>query len=366
MKKLRIGIATFTWGDNYGAVLQAHALQVFLARAGHDVEIIDFRTFSRPKGLKRFVGKSVRLTERKWKAELFERFRKAHMKFTPEVFKTKDELAALRDRYDMVISGSDQVWNPRWLAQFNGLFELCFLSFAGEGTLRVSYAASFGHSESSSIKQEWLELLADCLKRMDAVSVREESGVKLVSEIGGRSDAVHVVDPTLLLEGTYYDVLAGPRRNRENYVFCYMLHELDSDADLAVESIVSESRLKCIRCDSQRSSIHKGYSLPSPKGWIRKIRDAEFVVTNSFHAVVFCVIFQVPFIAVLVKGSLSGMNARIIDFLGDLNMQDRIIEPGGSVPKSLLRDAIVWNKAEQGMKRLTAVARGYLSRLELI
>ena len=358
---MKIGTTTFTWVENYGAALQAHALQKFLQDRGHDVHIINFRVSPARTGFKRWLGRNLAACEMKWKTYLFDRFRRQQMRFTPETFLSAKDLAKVKDRFDLLITGSDQVWNPKWLAQFEGLFDLCFLSFGGANTRRISYAASIGHSDLRTIKAEWQKLMAERLKAIDAISVREKSGVTLIEQLCWRSDAVHVVDPTLLLERSHYDALAGRTGKAKRVVFSYMLHGMENDAVPAIRSISTNLKLKAVKCDGQRTALHPGYTLPSPRGWLRQIRDAEFVVTNSFHAVIFCLIFHQPFIALVIEGEIGSMNSRILEILGSVGLASRVFSPGMEVTKAFLDQAIDWKEVDRLICQLKESGIKFLS-----
>ncbi len=348
---MNVGISTFQWSNNYGAVLQAHALQAFLRERKHLVQIVDYRMKPSTTGLRKLISKNPYILVRKWesayKEYVFELFRQRHLVRTPTVFYSVNELKIIADQFDVLITGSDQVWNPRWLAQRDGLFDLYFLSFAAPQTRRISYAASIGHSEKSTMKQEWQKILSEKLPLIDAISVREASGVELVNSLCGRTDAVTVVDPTLLLKRTHYEKIAGAPKRQTNYLFSYMLHGMEQDAVGACQTISVIQDLKIINCDVVKTNIRKDYVLPSPTGWLQRIKDASFMVTNSFHGVIFCLIFHTPFISVLIDGQIGSMNSRIVELLRTVGLDDRIIAPRQDVPVALYTAEINWDLVDQ-------------------
>jgi hypothetical protein len=361
---MKIGVTTFQWADNYGALIQAHALQTFLQARGHEVQIVDYRPETGAALVRRWLSASPRGCVRKWEANwkklLFERFRKKHLVRTPEVFRSASELRKIADRFDLLIAGSDQVWNPKWLVQSEGLFDLYFLSFAGSKTRRISYAASIGHSDLSTLTDEWKQMLAVRMKAMDAISVREQSGVELVRQLCGRTDAVCVADPTLLLDRAHYDQLAGTSVEQNPYLFSFVLHGLEQDAAEACRSVAEQLGLKIVCCNAGKTGLHSGYTLPSPEGWLRNIRDARFVVTNSFHCTVFCLIFHVPFVAVLIDGENGSMNSRITGLLKAVGLTHRIISPGEKLGDNIYTAKIDWDKVEREIDIMKTGADGFL------
>jgi len=367
---MKIGITTFQWSDNYGAVLQAHALQFFLQQRGHAVQIVDYRPQKPSSMMRRWLSASprgcVRKWEANWKTHLFERFRKTHLIRTTESFCSASELRKIADRFDLLITGSDQVWNPQWLEQVDGLCDLYFLSFAGPQTRRIAYAASFGHAETATMKKEWREIIGEKLKKMDAISVREPSGVSLVRDLCGRTDAVHVVDPTLLMPRSHYDKLAGRASSQEGYLFYYTLHGPKCDVKNMNRRVSDALNLRVIRCcNAHKTALHKGFILPSPVGWLRRIRDASFMVTDSFHGVVFCLIFHTPFVALLIDGHSGSMNARIIELLKAVGLTHRIVSPSEKLPDGACAETIDWAGVDQKIADMRAGSVEFLSSQRL-
>jgi hypothetical protein len=360
---MRIGISTFQWADNYGAVLQAQALQSFLISQRHKVEIINFQPFKTPKGIKQLLAKNPTATLKKWesayKRNLFENFRQKHMIRTPEVFHKAEDLKLLANRYDLLITGSDQVWNPKWLDQADGLRDFCFLKFAGEKTKKISYAASFGHGSATTIGETWQSKIGGDLQSFFAISVREESGINIVSQLVNRSDAIQTADPTLLLGKDHYERLIGGAQKRQAFVFSYMLHGLGRDAEKLEQFLCAENQ-KLLRCDAKQGLFKKGYVLPKPTEWLRLIRDARFVVTNSFHAVVFCLIFHTPFAAVLIEGEMGSMNSRILDLLGKVGLKDRAIYKNQEILSSSIGQEIDWKKVEENLSLIRLKSEDFL------
>lgn len=362
---MKIGIATFQWSDNYGAVLQANALQTFLKNQGHKVLIINFQPLKFNSGIRDLVARTPQAMIAKWEAafkrKIFRDFRKKYLELTSEVFHSTDDLKQIESSFDLLISGSDQVWNPKWLIQFEGLWDLYFLRFAGKGTRCISYAASFGHADTDTMDKEWQRKISEGINAFAEISVREQSGIKIIAQLSGRNDAIQVADPTFLCDRPYYDLLAGPSRKHKPYLFSYMLHGLAKDALQLEKEISSQLRLEEFRCDAQKTFLHNGYLLPSPLGWLRMIRDATFVVTNSFHGVIFCLIFHIPFVVLLIDGELGAMNARIIELLNEIGLSSRIVSKSTYKFNSFGNESIDWIGVDREIKRMRNQAFSFLS-----
>jgi hypothetical protein len=314
---MKVGVITFHIAHNYGAVLQAYALSNKLNKLGYDTEIIDYR----PKFLTRLysINPIDKLPDAKSlmslllmypirykKYKKFQRFINNKIPLSDDKFRTSKKLAILSSKYDAFITGSDQVWNP----EINGVMGEYFLDFVKDASsIKISYAASFG---SSAIKDEYVEEITRYLKKLDAISVREEDGVKIVNKLIG-SKPVLVLDPVFLLSiDEWKEQIIIPKVN-EKYVLVYMMEYNAKVIDIALE-IAKEKKLKILNISS---------SLKVPDGFACNIRDigpneflgyfyaAEYVITNSFHGTAFSIIFEKDFIAV----PHTKLNSRIDNIL---------------------------------------------------
>lgn len=343
------------------------ALQQTLQRLGHTSLVIDYRPFPPPAGLRAWLGRTpatiVLKAEARYRSGLFEKFRRRHIAMTERGTATAEGLSAISKNHDNLIVGSDQVWNPRWLEQKSGMEMAYFLRVARPGCRRIAYAASFGHAGIDTIEPVWRERIGAWLKDFDVISVREASGVDIVNRLSGRGDARHLADPTFLLDHEYYHDLAGGNARREQYLFCFMLHGLEQDAEDAVQQAAKALNVRVIRCNGRHTSLHKGYVLPSPEGWLRRIRDASFVVTNSFHCLVFCLIYHTPFAAVLIEGPIGSMNSRIVEMLAPCGLGGRIIPPGSAAQAGeLTRCPIDWDFSEHTLRTWRAQSMAFLEQ----
>lgn len=353
---MRIGITTFTWAHNYGAVLQAYALQTLLRELGHDPEFIDFQMSDPVHGARKWLSTTPQGCVQKWDIaigqSLFSSFKKLSLNCTSMVFRTGKDLNVITDRYDLLITGSDQVWNPRWLEQCSGLDRLFLLDFACKYTRRISYAASFGHSTLDTLGERWVDLFGEKLAVLDAISVREDSGVPLVKNLCGREDAVLVPDPTLLLPRNHYDELIGNKKRKGGYLFSFILHGAAVKQGDCSGIISEKLELKRVTCDARTSCFHRGYVLPSPSGWLKLIRDAEFVVTNSFHATVFCLIFHTPFAVELLDGVKGSMNSRIMSLLAAVGLSERGVAASSDVDDVQYGSDIDWSIVDASIQKM--------------
>ena len=333
---MRIGILTFCNSrDNYGQVLQCFALQEFLRKAGHEPFLIRYRE-DRTSGaaggerksvlryLKHF-GTYYHLFQQRRKEAAYYReeakhdrnfrsFIEEHIAASPIIYdrRTITERPPEADAY---ICGSDQIW---------GGDAAYYLDFVPKGKKKIAYAPSFGGV--SNFTPTYREQVRTCLEDFAFIGMREESGVQTCRDIG-RSDAIKVCDPTLLLSKEDYFRLLPPKNNSEKpYILLYLL---GAPTNLNIKDLYKKAAqrgldVKYVAAQGQYDAFPKTY--PSITSWLRLIRDAEMVITNSFHGTVFSLICSRPFMTVPLTRSYQRMNTRITDFLTDTGFINRIGE----------------------------------------
>lgn len=342
---MKIGIMTFHWATNYGAVLQAYALQQALSGMGHDAVLIDYypakfkKTFLNCLRLKRIylIPKSLKSIGKEKKIEVF---RKKYLKRTA-YYSQSTQLHSTAEKFDCYICGSDQIWNQSFVRSSERKNNMVyFLNFAPEGKIIASYAASFG---ATTYPEDLQKDLKEVLLRFDAISVREQSGVEIINRLG-IEDVQMVPDPTLLLTAEVYESLLCNKENSK-YACLYMLHGKQKDAVPLVNDL-KERDFGCVCCDGD--SVEK---------WLETIRFAEFVVTNSFHGIVFSILFHRPFAAILIEG--SGMNDRITTLLEVLGLSDRIYKGD----YAMLDAEIDWAKVDKELEAYRQCGYDFLKRI---
>lgn len=309
---MKAGILTFHNANNYGAVLQAYALQKTLTALGADSEFIDFcktppedRTpavEAEQRGPAAFAAR-IR-TEGEKRSALFDAFRKTYLRSsTPFQIEEAGKLNAM---YDVFIAGSDQIWNAQ-LPEADGRYLLPFAA----PEKRIAYAASFGTTDIPEKLRDWY---ARQLADFRALSVREAQGRDIIKALTGRSCEV-CLDPVLLLDRTDWEQLTQPHEGKP-YIFLYMVNydgQLASQAQEAAEQNGLELRI------ATAGFIPK-YGFPSWSGvgveqWLSLIRNASGVFTNSFHCTALSMIFGRSLSTALLKEELSHRNGRLEELL---------------------------------------------------
>lgn len=310
---LRVGILTFHWAANYGAVLQAYALQRVLGQAGFDAEIVDFVPYRvyLSQALHRLRSRELRVFLKEYRTR---RFIHGHSVLSPRLIVTGRGVSRAGNRYDCVIVGSDQIWNENLtLTGEKGPLGAYFLDGVAASTRRVAYAASLG---AVAVSEMYSDFVRPLLLRFDKVGVREASGVHIVEGLGVR--ATLVLDPTLLLEREHFESLIGSDIGASTgKTVSYMLHHQGDELLRAAErAVLSLGDGEIVRLE--RSALGVG-------DWLGVLRGAGFVITNSYHAVVFCIQFSIPFLVVPVSGAVSGMNDRMDTLLGTVGLEARML-----------------------------------------
>lgn len=386
---MKVGIVTFHWSDNYGAVLQAYALQTFLQKQGHKVLIVNYWPHAYPsrniqlvqwipeiflEGCfsvlsvigRFFPGKLKQSIDRRYKILGFSNFRNKRLFLTDPIC-NQTELVRFADYFDVLISGSDQVWNPVLFDQEKKMSNCYLLSFSAGKARKIAYAASIGPADVFKKAPHWKEYFSQKLKELDAISVREKSIVPVVQDLSGRDDVTVVSDPTMLLDSSAYAEICCRRNVKNPYLFNYVLHGVEEGMDAHVQTISQALGLQVIKCDACKSELlSSDYRLPTPTVWLSLIRDASFVVTNSFHGIVFCLIFNIPFIASLVDGKDAVRNGRILDMLSTVGLLDRVFGLGELIPVNIFRQKIDWCSVNSRITAFKALSIAYLKDQGLV
>lgn len=321
----RVGILTLPFNGNYGGMIQAVALYGFLRRQGMHPVLIRKMPWIRPKRRyttwvwQRIPGQNHYDHRRKFLAQAqHDRFLVRVMpKMTRRLYDTA-ALTRVAARLDAVVVGSDQVWRD-FTRDRN--FLNYFLDFVPDGVRRISYAASFGLSEWTM--PALTGAVTTLLQRFDAVSVREDSGVALCRDTFGCRDAQHVLDPTLLLDASDYDSMMPASTKGEGRILLeYVLDKTEIASALETQLLDQDSTLKRRTIENGEFGVKATVSLPD---WLRAFHDADWVLTDSFHGMVFSIIFRKNFYAI---GNRERGLDRFTSLLKLLGLEDRLVLEG--------------------------------------
>ena len=357
MKK--IGIITFQNAHNYGAVLQLYALKTYLERQGYSVDVINyinqqiksqyplfpkvpFQTYRKKVILESILKIPINIVKNLYalpqhiiKYKKFNRFIHKIVK-TPKMYHTKD--IEKSNKYDAYICGSDQIWNP---SLTNGLDPIYFCGF-GTKAIKISYAASMGLKKLPALEEVKFQRL---ITNFDYLGVRESSLKDYISNFTNQ-EVTENVDPTLLLDQEDYLSLIKDNVYGK-YIFVYSL--VDDDKLFAcAEKLSKDKNLPIIELRYKKIYKHRKYNQVAdsgPEDFLCLIKNAEYVVTNSFHGTVFSIIFEKKFYAVYNEWGTS----RLKTILEKVGLLDRYINDYDEIAQ--LKD-IDFSKVKKEVKKL--------------
>lgn len=343
---MKIGILTQPLHSNYGGLLQNYALQQTLVRAGHEVETIDWGGGS---GLRAMLYRmKVRVLhtllpnrfpplrympndkERAIIKRNTNHFINTYINHT-EAMHSYEEFVkqASKGKYDAYVVGSDQCWRPC----YNAFLPSMFLDFVLDKQMkRIAYAASFGTDKWEFTPQQ-TAVCAPLAKKFDMVSVREDSGVKLCKEHLG-VDAVHVLDPTMLLtKEDYIQLIENEKEPKsDGTLFNYIL-DPDAKKSAFIHKVAKANGLKAFqvlpKCQAEirtKEDVKKRIEdcvFPGVTTWLRAFMDAEMTIVDSFHGMVFSIIFNKPF---WVIGNVSRGMSRFTSLLKMFHLENRLLD----------------------------------------
>lgn len=335
---MRIVIITLPLHGNYGGILQNYALQIVLKRMGHTVETIVFPWESQQpwwrkplaygkRFIKKFVfRKNVHIFYERWYNTTQPLLLRNLWKFVDNQIVTRKIFRFMNiheSDYDAFVVGSDQVWRPSY--SYKPITE-AYLSFAKDwkNVRRIAYAVSFGTAEWEYTPKQTVQCSA-LIQLFDGVSVREDSAVKLCKE-HLHCEAVHVLDPTMLLSIEDYKVLFGNRLSEppRGQLLTYILDET-SEKNHIIQKLSGHYHYQIYRANSRYESSDAPLEervQPSVEQWLKDFYDAKFVVTDSFHATVFSILFGKPFIVIANKA--RGLS-RIDSLLKMFGLEEHVV-----------------------------------------
>lgn len=332
---MKIGIITFQRAYSYGAKLQAYALSTYLCMLGHQAEIIDYSNIGENKApgikfnsLKSFIKSFIcylnsfrkeRLRRKNLNDFFFKKTPHTLLHYNSETIKN------IENDFDIFIAGSDQIWCPRYnLGDMNFL-----LSFVKDSKKKFSYAASFGFS---SIDSKYEKTYKQCLNSFNKILVRETEGVNIVKQLTQRNADV-VLDPTFLLNMEQWKSIAHyPFKKKTKYILCFKILSVSQAYQKLINHLAMLTGYKIIVIDtSYRYKPIKGklYSTAGPEEFLGLIKEAQIVVTNSFHATVFSILFNKDFYTVLNE---NGLNSRMTDLANKLGLSHRMFDNKSELP----------------------------------
>lgn len=335
---MKIGILTLPLHTNYGGILQAYALQTVLKKMGHEVVVFDNSNRRKVPGLKIYLKRLYRKYIKGRNFVFFEelKYNREYPVISQNIqpfinrYINRKELKSFEDinesEYDAIIVGSDQVWRHFYFpSMWQCNIDDAFLGFAKDWNIkRIAYAASFGTDEWEYTNSE-TEICRNLLSSFDGTSVREDSAVKLCAKHFAHNP-VHVLDPTMLLDKEDYieTFMIAKTEKSKGTLLNYILDWNEQKHEL-IAKISKDRSLVPFEVNSNTDDSKAPLSdrvQPSVESWLRGFYDAKFVVTDSFHACVFAILFGKPFVAI---GNVTRGMSRFNSLLGMFGLLGHLI-----------------------------------------
>lgn len=378
---MKIGILTQPLQDNYGGLLQAYALKEVLQLMGHEVVIIDRRFGKAPTWrVYLFIVKSL-LKRRRLSPNIFlsqelrdevsketRQFREKYILNLSELITDQKEMEKLNSMgFDAYVVGSDQCWRPKYSPSIRNYF----LDFATNDNhvKRIAYAASFGVSHWEFTEEDTL-VCRKLLQKFDAVSVREDSAIHLLDTYLDRKDARHLVDPTMLLTPERYAAITNMEKSGSSAgnFMVYILDELP-EKQFLVRRVEEKLALKAFEVfPAKRLNEEKvtekniaDFVYPNPSEWLRGFQDAKFVVTDSFHGIIFSILHNIPFITI---GNKNRGLSRFESLLNMFALMDRLmLDIDGATVDNLISKEIDWQRVNKKLEEERDKAKEFLANV---
>lgn len=353
---MKVGILTFHRAHNYGAVLQCYALQFFLKSLGCDVFVIDYKnerllSCYKTWDKRRFLSKNpFTLFSKSYKEFFLIKHRRTRGEkfdyFINNFFKLCESSTSNILSLDLIIVGSDQVWNTHLTSGFDkmywGDFEI------RKGAKIISYAASIEEYWENSYNTK-VRLL---LNKFDAISVREPKTAEVLNRIVGKEVMVSE-DPTLLLDpGIWIDLAQRPSLNCK-YLLLYQVRNT-KEGEIYARNVARKMGLKLICLSARIDQTNSKECIDaSPIEFLGWFRYASYVICTSFHGTVFSIIYKVPFVSLKLS---DGKDGRVESLLKQLDIPERLVNI--NTEKSL--PDLNWNRVHSRLNHLRDSSIQYL------
>lgn len=332
---MKVAIITRHAASNYGSLLQSIATQYILKKFGYDNEIINYirkdeyganSTFtvakSTPKWSKNIfmflLYVILRYPENLYVSKKFEKMRKKYLKMT-KLYLNSEDLEMDKPKADIYMTGSDQVWGNLLYGGYDWNY---FLKFCDDRDKKIAFSSSFGKTNVSSELDK--RNMIDLLRKYSCISVRENQAVSLLKDWGLNSE--QVLDPTLLLSAKEWNDLLDLDNcsKKKKYILIYQIHN-DREVGEYAEKVAKKLNLPLLRVSAMLHQINQPGKLiltPELREFVSYLKQASYLVTDSFHGTVFALNFNIPFVDIIPK---TGTGSRIESILKLTNLENRIV-----------------------------------------
>lgn len=344
---MKIGLITYHHTISYGASLQTYATIKALESLGHEVRLINLHIPQRMSKLRYVL--MAGLWYKQW------RFRKKYFKHITRRYSSSEDLRNDPPEADLYITGSDQTWNPAISQETASSF---FLDFVKDNKKKASYAASFGFGKIEDSRWMSKKNMISYLHQYNKIAIRESSGKMMLEQIG--IESTQVLDPVLL--SPKYDEFVG-NKQEVNEIVIFKVSRCDPFFDKCKE--VGKLANLPVRCLGSLKKV-PGTICPYPygvEGWVQHLATAKYVITDSFHGLVICLLYHRPF--VILPGYPERM-ARLNSLLEIVDLKERMMNVSDDKEEILemLKKPIDYNHVDQVLSQERAKSFDYLKSLE--
>lgn len=371
-----VGLITIHAINNFGSLFQAYATQEVIERLGYSCEIINYqypnsyhiekaKNKSPYASVKMSLGERIRMhfynkyyakSNFRKKTDLFTYVRKAILNESEE-FRDIDEIEATPPKYDIYVTGSDQVWNPRYLYE-DTTFLLSFI----KNKPKIAFSASFG---ATIIDEQHKAIMRPLLKEYSAISLRESSGVEILKSISGQ-EGVCTCDPTLLLDRAYWCNLFNDEPIEKGaYILCYILSYTASPYPYAYEFIDYISKalnMRVVILDENglfwKNFKYKSYQVYGPREILNLFKNASFVISSSFHGAAFSINLKIDFYSIFPRDVFDERQESLLKIIG---ASDRFIRVGDPFPSKENIAIKNWELIESKLEEYRNASLNYLN-----
>lgn len=348
---MKIGIMTFHWATNFGAILQAYALQSYLTDLGHQADIINYKPFTFRQSLfKLLCSKNCVSNLKSWiKERNLQKFRNDHFTYSSEEYYLSEQLKQNPPEYDIYITGSDQVWNPYFLKGGEKKQTFSYFLDFGKNVIKCAYAVSFG---TESYDNEAKSATTPIINTFKCIGVRENSGLSILDSINFKNDKCLVPDPTLLFtKDKYLPLINNNATETKAFVYIYILRNRITKK---LYKMTAETGFKAISASETDGSV---------SNWLFHIKNAKLVITNSYHGMLFCLQFHTPFIILTESGKLNGMNDRFSTVLSKFNLKDRMFNSIDKINiNSELEKEFNWDEIDAKINDFRQIGQNFIKK----
>lgn len=336
---MKVGIITYHHTTNYGATLQAFALGQYIKKLGHEIEYIDYRPIKAVITYFKSLYLNTSALDNYIKNKKMTQFVRKEMNLSKKAIYINNKSDSLFRGYDIVICGSDEIWN---IESFRG-FDSTYFIDGGNVPVKSSYAASVGYINSFGNN---IEKIRQYLHEFKNISVRDNNTLQILQKECGLN-AVKVLDPTFL--GEYEKFTKNPIKQK--YILIYgILNENESGA---IKKIADEEKISIVSIGYKNKIADTNLISASPYDFLNYIKYANYVFTNFYHGVLFSLIFQKQFYALKRKDKMN----KVSDILEELNLTDRIID---MTLDSINNKAISYEIVEEQINKRKKISEEYL------